>query len=179
MNLNAIIGTVVGIAVVGGAAWYLSANPSVAPSEAPATEEAAGAGTFAELMARTGSWSCTVTSNVEEAPSEGTTYIADGRIRADFVARPVALGGREVVTHMIQTDGYVYTWSDMAAQGMKLAVSAGTAAAASASAVAADARVDYSCAPWAVDESKFTVPAEISFMELPEMPTFPAGQMPQ
>lgn len=178
MNTNLLIGLVALVVVLGGGAWFLSSRDAKQPPVPTTVQEQQGAASFGELIARAGSWTCTVSTSVEAAPSEGTTYIADGKIRADFVSRPVMLGGKEVATHMIQSDGYVYTWSDMMPQGMKMLIpkdmptsSAGDAV----GTVSADAQVQYSCLPWIVDASKFEPPSNISFMELgvdglPQMP---------
>jgi hypothetical protein len=182
MNTNMLIGLVALIVVVGGGAWFLSSKSVDAPTDGGSdTQEVSnGSGSFGEMIARAGSWTCTVSTSVEAAPSEGTTYISNGMIRADFVARPEALGGQEVSTHMIQSEGYIYTWSDMAPQGMKMLIPKDQPDSAGGDAVGtvgADAQVEYSCMPWVADSSKFAPPSTVTFMELgangmPQMPTY-------
>jgi|CXWL01.1.fsa_nt_gi hypothetical protein len=178
MNTNVLIGLVALIVVVGGGAWLLSSKGADAPEGATSdTQEVSeGSGSFGEMIARAGSWTCTVSTFVEAAPSEGTTYISNGMIRADFTSRPQALGGQEVSSHMIQADGYIYTWSDMAPSGMKMLIPKDQQAVAGGDAVGtvgADAQVEYSCLPWTLDSTKFVPPSTVSFMELG------AGGMPQ
>ena len=183
MNTNVVIGLVALIVVVGGGAWLLSNKGANAPMEgdAPEGQEVSeGAGSFGDMIARAGSWTCSVSTSVEAAPSEGTTYISNGMIRADFISRPEALGGQEVSSHMIQSDGYIYTWSDMAPQGMKMLIPKEPLDGAGGDAVgtvSADAQVEYSCMPWVADSSKFAPPSTVTFMELgangmPQMPTY-------
>ena len=173
MDTKAIIGLIVAIVVIGGGAWYFSSQKSVGTSgdaleqQADTMKESKGMGTFAELIGKVGTWKCTVRMNVAEAPSEGVAYIADGKVRADFTSKVQALGGKEVQSSMIQTDGYVYTWSNMMPQGMKMKVPLSNDPAVSE--MVPDnytEQVDYDCGPWMMDASKFTPPAEVSFMEL-------------
>jgi hypothetical protein len=174
MNANAIIGFIVAIVVIGGGAWYFTSQHSVGKSgdaleqQADTMEESKGMGTFADLMKRAGSWKCTVKTNIEEAPSEGVAYIADGKIRADFTSKVKALGGKEVKNAMIQTEGFMYTWSDMMPQGIKMAIpeSSVEAEQTSVAGMAYSADVDYDCALWMMDASMFVPPSDITFMEI-------------
>lgn len=165
MNTNAIIGVLVALAVIGGGWWYFSWQSENA--DVSSTSETSST-TFGELIARAGSWTCEVRVATDGAPSVGVTYIADGKIRADFTSTVEAMGGTAVTSHMIQADGYIYTWSDMAPQGMKMKTREGEAVAdvGTQEAVPHDASVDYTCAPWAPDASQFVPPENISFMEL-------------
>jgi hypothetical protein len=168
MNIQAIIGAVVAIVVLGGGAWYLSSTPPQVQEEGEeqtATGNTAeGTGTFAELMNRGGSWTCTISVTTPEAPSEGTTYISGSDIRSDVVTRPQALGGKEIKAHMILTEGYIYSWTDMFPQGFKMPVAEG-ASNAQSQGFDVNAAVSYSCAPWIADAGKFVVPTTVNFME--------------
>lgn len=166
MSMKAVIGLVLALGVVGGSAWYLMTMKPGETAGTPSVQEAKGMGTFSELMMRAGSWKCTVTTSIEEAPSTGTVYVSDGKVRADFVSKPAAMGGAEVKSSMIQADGFVYTWSDAYPQGMKLPVpSSSDPAVSEATAFDYTQQVDYDCGPWMADGALFTPPAEISFMD--------------
>lgn len=170
------MGIIVAIVVIGGGAWYFSSKGTDSSSTGmmgtgdEKKEQATGAGTFADLMGKVGSWKCTVKTTIEEAPSEGVAYIADGKVRADFTAKIAAMGDKEVQSSMIQSDGYVYTWSDMMPQGMKMMIPEGQPASqdSGSSGFDASSKVDYDCGPWITDVSKFTPPASVTFMELGE-----------
>ncbi len=175
MSSKALLGIIAAVVVVGGGAWYLSTSKGTtegAPTAGNENEEAetnAGSGTFADLMMRAGSWKCTVTTTIEEAPSSGTVYVAGGKVRADFVSKPAALNGAEVASSMIQMDGYVYTWTDAFPQGMKMKIPEGNNTQGSSQAgVDYSSKVDYDCGAWSVDASMFTPPASVTFMELGE-----------
>ncbi len=187
MNTHTIIGLVVAILVVGGGAWYFTSNSGGSSSTPIGTnnESTVGSGTFASLVGRVGSWKCDIKTYVENAPSEGTTYISDGKVRANFTSD---VQGSSVVSHMISADGYVYTWSDAYPQGMKMKIPEGDQATQGSSqgTVSPDSPVDYSCAPTVADAGMFTPPADITFMELGEggmpsgIPELPDGvEIPQ
>lgn len=188
MDTKTIIGLVAAVVVIGGGAWYFSTT-SVGKTgdsleqQADTMKESSGMGSFADLVGKVGSWKCTVKTNVEQAPSEGVAYIADGMVRADFTSKIAAMGGKEVKSSMIQSDGYVYTWSDMIPQGMKMKIPENTATPTAPASGGFDysAQVDYDCGPWMKDATKFDPPASVTFMELGKngMPQgMPAG-MPQ
>lgn len=175
MNANAAVGFIVVIVIIAAGAWYYTSNPTVPIPGMPVdttpetATDAKGAGTFAELVAREGTWRCDVAMSQGPAPTEGTTYISGSQIRADFTAMSA---GREISAHMIQTDGYIYSWTDLVPQGFKMAVSAVTTGSVAQQVVDPNANVEYSCLPWVVDASKFTPPSAVAFME------FSASDMP-
>lgn len=183
MNTNALIGLLALVVVVGGGVWFLSSKPDAQDGKQEAHQASAdavrGEGTYADLIARAGSWKCDVAVSVEEAPSQGTVYVSDGKIHADFTAQVEAMGGKSVRTQMIQTDGYVYTWSDMTSQGYKMEIPEGEAQADAPQGISYDSRVTYDCAPWVADASLFVPPSTITFMEI-GVPELPEGmQIPQ
>lgn len=167
MPVKALV-ALVAVVVVGGGAWYFSSQSSSAPgntSASPQNTETTSEqteGTLGDLLARTGSWSCTVQATHEGGGSEGTTYIANSQLRGDFTAR---MQGMTVQTSFIAKDGYMYTWSDMLPQGMKVKMeSAGGTS--GGQGMDPSTKVSYSCAPWTVDESKFALPEGTEFFEI-------------
>lgn len=170
MEPKTLIGIVVAIAVVGGGIWYVSGQKAEAPADGEpvtgAEETADGSGTLADLMKRSGSYKCTVEVKPTQAnantESSGTVYVGNGKMRGDFSTVVAAMGGKKVESHMLTTDGYVYTWSDMMPQGMKIQVDT-TGEVATQTGMDANAAVDYHCSPWTVEASRFTVPTNITF----------------
>lgn len=167
MNTNAIIGIVVAIVVVGGGAWYLSSDSSGTMGEGAENgtdEGGAGASTFAALVAGGGSRTCTVTMDTNGSSSEGTVYISDGKVRGDFTS---SVNGQSMTAHMIQADGYMYSWTDAVAQGVKVSLSqAQKSGTTQNQGVDPNAQVDYDCSAWMADSGKFAVPSNVTFMEL-------------
>lgn len=163
MNINAVIGLIALVLVVGGGAWLYSMQSKDGGVPAP-TEQAEGtSGTYADIVGRSGSWTCNVSVAISEAPAEGVVKIADGKIRADYTVTPPQLNGRTMVAHLIQADGFAYMWTDIAPQGAKVALPEG---ATPPGAPALDSQVSYTCAPWTADAASFAIPAEINFVDM-------------
>jgi len=172
METKQLITLVVALVVVGGGVWYFSSgNPGGVPVEegvvgtntaaTPATE-AEGSATLADLMMRDGAYRCDVELKASGgADSSGTVYIGNERMRGDFTS---VMNGSTIESHMISMDGYVYTWSDMMPQGVKMQVSADGTTAGSQGGLDASSAVDYHCASWAIDANRFVLPDNVTFM---------------
>lgn len=164
MLIKVIVGLLVA-AGLGGGAWYVSTHPSaeVAETTSEDTEETAtSTGTFADLMARVGSWKCDAKATYDGGASEGTVFMDGGKIRGDFVA---TMSGRSVDTSFVSLDGYIYTWTDVLPQGMKVKVDA-AAGTAGGQGIDPSTPVDYSCVVWIADQSKFVLPSDMEFFEI-------------
>ncbi len=179
MNTNAIIGLVVAVIVIGGGAWYVSSHtgaPGTGAEVQGMGEQKAESGTlsFKELMLMGGSRKCDVSVTTPEAPATGTVYVSGGNVRSDIVTKPKAMNGAAVSAHMIRSGDYLYSWTDLIAQGVKVKIDAAESAGKNAG-YDANAEVQYSCAAWIADESMFAVPSNITFMDFSAAAS---GQMP-
>jgi hypothetical protein len=170
MGINIVIGVVIAAVVAGGAwLWHGHVSAPTVTTQATTTASASagidaneGTTTFGALALKTGSWKCTVHSDTGTSVSDGTAYIADGNVSADFSSQ---VSGKTVDSHMITADGYAYTWSNLLPMGVKvkLDASAGTSG---GQGIDASTEVKYSCAPWTKDAAKFTLPTTISFTDV-------------
>lgn len=161
MALKILIGLVI-LAAAGGGAYLATRAPSNStPQNLEVKAEGASSGTLADLMARAGSHTCTAKATHDGGTSEGTVYMSGGKLRGDFVA---TMGGQVVNTSFISVDGYMYTWSDMLPQGMKVKIDAAVGTS-GGQGIDPSTPVEYSCAPWTADESMFALPA-IEFFEI-------------
>ena len=178
MNTKIVIAIVVAVLVVGAGAWYAMTNKAsttiptpVAPiaggpdASAPTT----GSGSIADLWGKTGTLECEISSTDTSAPFSGKVYVSGGKIRSDVVATIVSMGNKAVNSHTIRADGFVYTWTDLMPQGVKIAENATpTAQSPGASGgPATSSKVSYTCKPWTVDVSLFAPPSNITFMTVP------------
>lgn len=168
------IGIIVAAVVVVGGGWYLVSLGSSAPSstgtsasnttqgtQQPATTgtTSSGSGTIGALLAM-GNVQCTVTT----PNGSGTVYVSGGKMRGDF---SMSSQGKTMNAYMINDGAYIYSWSDAAPQGMKMAVSASSAgSAATHGGVSNSTAVTYSCSPWGVDTTMFVPPTNITFMAM-------------
>lgn len=175
METKTLIALIAAIVIVGGGVWYFSSDRSaLAPTEegTPNGETTSGnavqgSGTLASLLTRGGAYRCTVSVEAG-AESSGVVYVGNDRLRGDFVTTASATGGREIESHMISKDGYVYTWSDMMPQGVRMRINTDGTTQGSTGGLDSSAIVDYDCAPWAIDSNRFELPANVTFMDLPQ-----------
>jgi hypothetical protein len=166
-----IVYALIGLLILGGGAWFVmnqqpvSETPSAAEetSEAPSTETQAFKGSMQELVARGGSWRCDVSITAEGISSTGTTYVADGKVRADFVSTMPQVG--QVETHMLMLGNTAYTWTSMMKTGFKFPIRGAEADPEVSAEVSAQLNQDYDyrCVAWPTDESKFALPSGITF----------------
>lgn len=175
-RLHLILATLA-LITIAGLGWYFTqsssneAQPQQSEQSADQSESAnqdsqvadttEQSGTIADLLSRTGSWRCDVSSNVAAAPSTGVAYIADGKIRGDFTSKVAAMGNLQVKTHLIVIDGFAHVWTDLYPQGAKTAIDA--PASETQSGFSHDTQVSYLCVPHQPDASLFVLPANISF----------------
>jgi hypothetical protein len=184
--VKGILGLILVVAVMGGAYVMLgSSGMDASPKEsgdaaaeaeameklekAAATKPAGNTQTLNDIMARGGDWICTFTSEDPRAKTEGTMYVSGNQARGDFKST-IASVNMTAESHMIQKDGFVYTWSNMIPQGIKskAVTDVNPTAAMPSGQGAFDAGVAfaYDCNPWSKDVSKFNPPAGVSFMEV-------------
>ncbi len=169
MDTKTVISVVAALIVIGGGAWYFSTQqqaPADTGEQGSTTTEGSGTATFAALLAAGGSRSCDVLVANEESPATGVVYVSGTDVRSDFTAKPAIMNGAEVTAHMIQTGGYIYSWTDLVPQGVKVKTDAAASTGQSmSSAIDPNAEVQYDCSVWVPDASKFEVPDSITFME--------------
>lgn len=189
MSSKLITGIIIGVVVVGGGFYMMSQSGTPAPVEnetgtqsvatvpssglqAPSATNVgfSGSGTLEDLLKRGGDYRCSITSDVQGTITQGTVYVTSGgkNIRGDF-STMVPQVGMNVESHMIQRDGYVYVWSSMSPQGFKAksTTTGGSGSAATSGSVSIDysTRMTYHCDAWQVNNSLFTLPAGITFVE--------------
>jgi hypothetical protein len=116
---------------------------------------------------------CTVNYSNKNSQSQGTIYLASGKMRGDFTGTNA---GKTETSHMINDGTTVYTWVDGMAMAMKMSVSAmqamqstSTAQSAQNQSVDPNANYQYNCSPWSVDSSLFAAPANINFTDESQM----------
>ena len=127
-------------------------------------------GSLRSLLGLGQSTVCTFSSTAGGTSSSGTVYIASsGSMRGDFSSQ-TSSGAQ--ASSMIVKDGYSYVWSG--SQGVKMNVESNASANSGASAqtkqsVDLDSQVDYDCKAWTVDQSKFTLPSTVDFVDIDAM----------
>lgn len=129
-----------------------------------------------ELVAANKTQTCTFSASAESGSNEGKVYMAGGKMRADSTA---SYSGKIMGAHMINDGKYMYSWTDDQKTGAKMPVTAmenmqdhmntpkGTME--TKNALDENAKYSYKCSNWSVDESVFTPPADINFIDPTEM----------
>ena len=179
MSTNLIIGIIAAIVVVGGGV-YVAANPEIITSITGGVamdgeemmengEGGASVGqTFAALLGLGQNLECTFAHDDNAGNrSSGTVYIADGgtRLAGDFMFEQSGVSPME--GHMIRTGGYNYVWGSFYPQGIKSQITAENEAELFDSEDGGiDEDTEFHCQEWTVNNSKFTVPTNIQFMDM-------------
>jgi hypothetical protein len=176
--LVAIVGLVLFLMKRPGSEAGLPANePNADEPAAPARpeEDRSFMGSIRDLAGRTGSYRCEVSGATAQADLayNGVVFVSNGKVRSDFT---LPEGGVMVETHSIMDGETMYVWSSAMPQGMKMQIPPKSAAPETTAPQSGDIDQSYTwdCDPYTGDQSVFTPPSEISFMEF-TMPTLPAG----
>jgi hypothetical protein len=123
---------------------------------------------FAQFLNQGGSHMCTVNQTIGTVTSEGTVYIHDSFVMANF---STTLAGHQIDSTMVIRDGYIYSWTS-ASQTTGVKVKMLTAQEQESASASQTVRSwnpnqvgDYSCKDWVADDTKFTLPKTIVFTE--------------
>ncbi len=167
MNKTSIAIVLAVVLIAAGALYFTRGGKG--DSMMQANTESKSMGSIKDLMAR-GSSECTVSNKVANSESSGTVYVGNGKMRGDFKSVTVN-PAMTIESHMISDGEYIYSWSSAMPQGVKMAVAA-TQSGQPTGQNQQDfynSQVDYDCNSWRVDESKFEVPSDVTFMDMSSM----------
>ncbi len=164
------IGIIAAVVVVAAGAWFfISGNGGdmMMSSNEPQMQMS-----MKELIAMGRSQKCDFSE--PQSNTAGTIYIADGKVRGDFTSQNQ---GASMSGHMIVDGTTVYTWMDGMNQGFKTSFNPTGAQGEgdTQQGLSPDKKTDYKCETWSKDESKFAMPAGITFSDMSAMMQ---GKMP-
>lgn len=175
---KAVLWGVIGVVVVGGLVLMMQ-NPGTSDTAPLAGDSAdiaaSGAGSemsMKQLLAGTASQKCTFSHDASGAASEGTVYVAGGKMRQDAKS---TMNGVAIESHLLITGGEAHVWtSAMPKQGFKFDASitdssAASGAASANSQVNLDQKFAFDCEPWSADQSVFALPAGVTFSDFSTM----------
>ena len=116
-----------------------------------------------EMLALGKDQKCTFTRDDDNAQTSGAVYFSGGKMRGDF---NISSAGKTFESHIISDGTDMYNWSSLMPQGIKIKVAAGTSDSTTQNnSFNIDDKVDYDCDSWNPDNSLFTVPTNIQFMD--------------
>lgn len=168
---------IIAILAVGGGAYVVTKNKENKKLQPTVEDDFSGEekiktdtnakGSLRSLLALGKNTMCTFTSVVENSTSSGTVYIAaDGSMSGDFSSQT---SSGNITSHMIMKGGTSYVWSGTQGAKMNVSASAATTSSNTNQSVDLDAQVDYDCKNWTLDNSKFTVPTNVNFVDIEAM----------
>lgn len=123
-------------------------------------------GSMRDLVALNKPLECTFTSETEYSKTEGRVYVVEGKVRGNFAVTVAALGGQPFNAYMIadQTDSYV--WSSISVDGFKTKIEPQPQVPVTQEGVDYNQTFSYTCTPWQADNSFFTPPSDVVFVEM-------------
>ena len=169
---------IVAVLAIGGGAYVVTKNKEakVETETESSVETETGAslsgdlnaqGSLRSLLALGRDTMCTFESTEGGTSSAGTVYISsDGSMRGDFTSE-TSTGAQ--ASSMIVKGGTSYVWSGSQGAKMDVSETSTSASTESKSNVDLDSQVDYRCSSWTRDESKFTVPSSVNFLDVKTM----------
>ena len=180
-KIIAIAGVII-LLLIGIFAYLMSTKnkAGISPASQTATTNETAVGgmkSLRDLMTAGVAQKCTFKSTVEGVISEGTTYVAGGKMRGDFITE---VEGKTTTGHSIYDGKMSYVWMDGNSNGFKMAfdTSVNTDADVTDTTVQQgldiNQELDYNCSVWITDQSLLTPPANITFMEF-SVPTITTG----
>jgi hypothetical protein len=139
-------------------------------------EEELISGSMADLLAANKNLKCQFDVQVADSALSSTTYVADNKVRSDF---STTLEGQEPLTsHMINDGEVLYTWTDQApGQGVMININelpeiddeTAKEEFSSNGFNNYQAKYDYKCVAWDVDENMFKSPEGFNFMDFGDL----------
>jgi hypothetical protein len=120
-----------------------------------------------DLLATHSNQKCTFSESTANTSSQGTVYIASGKMRGDFSS---TVSGKTNVSHMVSDSQNMNVWVDGQTQGFKMSLKATSNNSMNSNmnshqSVNPDTKYNYSCSSWVADNSMFTLPANITFTD--------------
>jgi len=169
-----IVGAVVVVVIIAVVAFVLPHSGAPGAPAASNNSATAGGGTGTPmslngLLAAGVSQQCAFSSqNPQSETVAGTVYVTAGHLRGDFNSKNAS--GTLTASHIITDGTTAYVWTDNPAQGFKMAFAdMSSSNTAMHGGVSADQDMNYSCTSWANDQTKFTLPANITFEDMSAM----------
>lgn len=133
---------------------FLKKSQNDATAGLAKAQNAEPVGTLKSLLSMGKVQKCDISYSNDRGKTSGTIYVSGKKMRGDFTV--VDQNNKQMDSHIITDETYIYSWSGTSPQGVKTKVEAAII----------DQQVQSKCASWSVDSSKFTPPANIQFRDL-------------
>jgi len=173
MKKNAVIVAVVVLLVVlVGGYYFMKKGPSKPSTTSNTASQDSSPKSLKDLLMSGIAQKCTFSSTTSTGSSDGTTYMASGKVRGDF---SMTTDSKTTKSHMIVDGKTSYIWTDGQTTGFKTTIPDETAATPGSqttnatvnnSASSFDQKADYKCEAWSVDQSLFILPTGVTFKDM-------------
>jgi len=136
-----------------------------------ASDETAVTGSIFDLLKLGNTAKCTFSSDTDSVRTSGTTYLSGKQVRGDF---SIISEGTLIESHMYSDGEWVYTWSSLLPQGIKMKLDAAESEKMQQDAQKIEGmedfqnKFDYKCSDWTVDDSMFVLPNGVQFTDFSE-----------
>ena len=173
MKPNILITVIVGIVLVAGGIVVSTRKntTSVSPVDSEARtvsqeKQEVVAASMKDLVAKNKPLKCTFTQKTDMSTSEGTLYIAEGKVRGDF---DISSSGQSFKAYMITDGTSSFVWSSILPQGFKVPLQNASNQASTQPTQGVDYNqvLDYDCSSWVVDSAVFIPPTNVTFITPP------------
>lgn len=189
----AVVGLAMAIVIIGAGCAKNVKPGTAAPAEETKVQTEDFNGSLADLFKRGKPVKCTFSVTVQNVSQTGEVYVASGKARTDI---SMDAAGIKKTIHAIALGDAQYVWEEAAKTGMKIVMSIDEQQRLAAEAkpyqtaeqnkqsVDWGVKTNYKCVGWTVDDSLFTVPANVTFTDftemlknLPKAPTVPTANL--
>ncbi len=171
---------VAGILIILAAGWYIMGKSNKNAGQIKSNNEAENAlqqqngqpMSLRELMALGKSQKCEFNFSADKTQTQSTVYFGKGKMRGDFAA---TVDGKQMVSHMINDGSTIYTWIDGSSMAFKISAQSAedkpgqTSDQSNSQSVDVNAKYNYNCSSWPVNDSLLTPPANITFTDQNEL----------
>lgn len=171
MNTKIIGVTVAVILLLGaGGAYFLSQNKTAIQTNVVSTPTVTENKTSSllDLLNLGKNQQCTFKTTTSGSKTEGTFYIAQGKMRGDL---KTTVDGKEQEMSMIRDGDMNYIWGSSLTTGIKMKLSLDEISSNKQTSqyINTSDKLNYDCKDWRVDSSLFTPPVDIKFTDLSAM----------
>jgi FecR protein len=126
-------------------------------------------GTLLDLWKSGKSEKCTFNFTYAQGSSEGTVYLADGKMRGDFKVNVTAAGvtNMAIESHMVRENDYTYVWTSASPVGFKMQTTGDLPGSiGNSGSFDYNQLLDYNCTGWSGGDATFALPAGVNFTAL-------------
>lgn len=172
MNKKALVAIVVAVLVLLGG-WYFASNKKSSTNmmgDEVMMEKSSGQTSLKDLFLKGVSQTCSFSLDDETYKSSGTVYVANGKMRGDFMYQ---VDETKQESHMLVMNETSYIWQDGQDKGYQVAFDETEpdveTSEASKQSVDVNEKVDYNCKPGIIGAVNFELPSGVEFMSVNEM----------